>query len=285
MLNVNPTAGVTPHKGQSGGRGMSPRIWSKVNGAAMSPDGASPGYGIGDEFLSFGPSRAVAGNVGYYASEAGLYKTYEDTGNAVAQIPTAVGGVITLTTTGADNQENWMQSCAGAGVLGVISNTAGADKLLLFEARVKISAIAANVGGFFVGLGEEGMAVADTLTDAGAMVSKDFIGFFCSQDDPDCLTFVYRKAGQVMVTKIAALQALVADTYYKVGFVYDPKADAAKRIAVFIDNVEQSTYVTATNIATATFPDAEELAFVAGHKSAGDVSVLTIDWWNFFQAG
>jgi hypothetical protein len=283
MLGLHPNAVFTPHVGQSGGRGVSPRLWSRVDGQELSPDGASNGYSIGDEFLSFGATFDVASNVGRYASEAGGYKSYEDTGAAISQVASVVGGAVAISIDADDNQEAWLQSGGGTGVLGKISDTAGEDKLLIFEARFKTSQITA--GNLFLGLAEEGLAAHETMTDDGDLASKDLIGFAVNEDAPSTLTFVYRKAGQALQTPIASLKTLVADTFYKVGFVYDPRAVPSQRIRVYVDNVENGTYVTATNIAAATFPDGEELAFLAGVKNATDIMTLTLDWWNFYQAG
>jgi len=86
------------------------------------------------------------------------------------------------------------------------------------------------------------------------------------------------------VTKIDTVATLVADTFIKLGFVYDPAAEPTKRIKVYVDGVEQSTYVTATDIATATFPDGEEMAPMA-YVSAASASdgILTMDWWRIAQ--
>jgi hypothetical protein len=86
------------------------------------------------------------------------------------------------------------------------------------------------------------------------------------------------------VTKIAGVHVPVADTFVKLGFLYDPSAPPAKRIKVFVSNVEQSTYVTAANIAAATFPDGEELGFLFGMKMGSAVlAEAAIDWWAFAQ--
>ncbi len=72
----------------------------------------------------------------------------------------------------------------------------------------------------------------------------------------------------------------VADTYVKVGFRYNPAAPAAKRIAVFVNGAEQNTYVTQTNIETATFPDGERLSPVWCVKvGAASESKAQMDWW------
>ena len=44
----------TVHQGQLGGRGLSPRLWNKVLGQGMSPDGYSNWYGLSEDFMSFG---------------------------------------------------------------------------------------------------------------------------------------------------------------------------------------------------------------------------------------
>lgn len=283
MFGLFPNSLFTIHQGLSGGRGLSPRIWNRVAGQALSPDGYSNWYFAGDDFLSFGPSRAVDTNVGFYAGAGGLYKSYEDTGATIAQIATASGGVVNIAVDADDNQEAWLQSGAGAGVLGAISDTAGSDKMMLFECRFRPSQVTA--GNFFLGLSEEGLAAADTKDDSGDLASKDFIGFDVNEDAPTSLSFVYRKAGQSLVTPIANCQTLVAATWYKAGFVYDPFAPTSKRISIYIDNVEEGTYVTGTNIAAATFPDGEELAFLAGVKNVTDTMSLDLDWWFFAQLG
>jgi hypothetical protein len=144
----------------------------------------------------------------------------------------------------------------------------------------------------FVGLGwdhDDGVSVAKTLCltdDDAALGAFSFIGFHVDQADGDALDFTYKAEGQTAVVTIAGLDVIVADTYMKLGFVYDPDAPAAKRIKVFLNNVEQSTYVTATNIATATFPDAEPMAMVWAAKVGAAAAVdARMDWWRCAQLG
>lgn len=288
MLGLFPNALYTPQVGQSGGRGLSPRLWSRVDGQALAPDGASNGYMIADDFLSFGGT--VATNVGTYSNG---YKSYEDNSNTITQVATEVGGVLRFTGAAADNNESWLQSGYSTGVLGKISDTAGSDKLMIFEARFRVSSVVDDVCSLFLGLTEEGLAAQNTkVDDTGVFADKDRIGFETVHTNGGttgtnaALNFIYEKAGQTAQTLISGVKTLVADTWYKVGFVYDPAAEASKRIRVYVDNVEQSTYVTATQIATATFPDGEELAFLAGMKAGtATASNLDLDWWAFYQAG
>jgi len=68
--------------------------------------------------------------------------------------------------------------------------------------------------------------------------------------------------------------------------VYDPDEADAQKIKVYVNNVEQSTYVTATNIATATFPDGEPMAMVWASKVGGAVTgTAEMDWWRAAQLG
>lgn len=271
--------GDVKYTGRNSDKGLSPALWGRIPLSKM----VDPNSGkfVFDDFLTFGGT--VATNVGTYASGGGAYLSYEDTGGSIAQLATSVLGEVKLTTDTTDNDEVWMQPGGAASVLGAISNTAGNDCLLIFEARVKLSQITS--GNAFVGLSEEALAAADTITDADALADKDLIGFAQLAADLDAFAFVYRKAGQTAQTKIAVAHTIVADTYVKLGFVYDPLAPAAKRITIYVNGTDIGVYVTATNIAAATFPNAEELNALFGVKNgAAAAKALTVDWWAFYQA-
>lgn len=273
MFSIPTNGQFVTHLGQSGGAGLSPRLWGRVSGQMSTPDGQVPGFFVGDNFLNTKIDADNTNGYGYYA----------DTGGTVTQLATASGGVVRIATDSTDNDEVWISAGAATGVFGAVSDTAGSDKLTIFEARFRVGQVT-NAYNIFVGLSEEGLAAADTVTDAGALASKDLLGFWVLEADGDALSFGYRKAGQTAQTTISSAQVLVASTWYKVGFIYDPKAPTSKRISVYVDNEEKSTYVTGTNIAAATFPDGEELTFLAGLKNgAGTAHSLDIDWWAFFQ--
>ena len=136
----------------------------------------------------------------------------------------------------------------------------------------------------FLGLAEEGSAAADFITDADAMADKDFIGFKILADALTTLKFVYKKAGQTEQVVFSYGTAIAVDTWYKVGFIYDPSATAAKKITAYVDNVEQTTYVTSTNLAAATFPLGEEMSPIFGVKnSAATAKKLKLDWYALLQ--
>ncbi len=285
MFGLFPNALHTIHR-NADYRLFQPRLWARVNGQSFTGDGFNQGYLMGDDFRAFGASAAVSSNVGRYTSNGVQYRSYEDTGDAIAQIATNYQGAITLTSAATDNNESWLQPGAAGSVSSVISTTSGDDKLVIFDVRFKIGTLAETA--LFMGLTEEGLAAADTLVDdTGALASKDMIGFHIpTHASVATCSFVYRKAGQAAVTVISGLKTMVADTYYNMGFIYDPQAEAAKKIKVFLDNVEQTTYVTSTNLAAATFPNGEELQPLFGYKQGAATSrVITVDGWALYTSG
>jgi hypothetical protein len=277
----------TMHKsltGQGTMRGLSPNIWSRLAGGMLSPDGQLNGYFNGDDFTSFGDTYAVAANLGRYAGEAGAYRSYEDTGGSITQLATAVGGVVAIATDGTDNDEMWLQPGHATSVFGKID--VSAPKMFLFEARVKISSVADSTN-WYCAMTEEGTAAADTISDAGALGDKDTVGFWVLEADGDALKYGWKKAGQTAVTN-AYSTALVADTFYKLGWAYDPSPhiSPSKRLTFYVNNVEQTSYGTDTTLAAATFPTGEELNFLFGHKNGSAAAkTSSIDWWACYQAG
>ena len=105
----------TIHQGQDTYRLLSPRLWTNVRGQALTGDGFENGFFIVEDFRSFGLSTAVAANVGRYGG-ATQYKSYEDTGDAIAQVATNFQGEVTFTTAATDNNESWLQ--AGGSEIG-----------------------------------------------------------------------------------------------------------------------------------------------------------------------
>jgi hypothetical protein len=270
----------TGHRGANTS-GLSPRLWAKVYSSMMSPDGGDRLVFISDDFLSYKGQETYTSA----ASDGVGYTTYIDNSNTIVGLADEVGGVIGLTTDATDNDEVWIQSGSATSVLGAISDTAGSDFLTVFECRVKKASIANDVGAVFCGLAEEGCAAADSKADnTGVLADKDYIGFDVVHAAGATCNFVYRKAGQTAQTLIAGVHTFVADDFVKLGFIYDPSAKASQRIKVFVNNVEQATYGTATNIAAATFPDGEEMAALFGLKNgAATATEFAIDWWAYAQ--
>jgi hypothetical protein len=265
------------HRSNNDGR-FSDAIWADL--PEELPLDPAVGIYACDTFSNFGLTAAVASNVGRYASRVGVYKSYEDTGGAITQLATALGR-LSINTAATDNNECWLQSNGGLGVLGKI--TSASPRKLWFEARVATSQIAAQ--NFFVGLTEEGLAAANTQADSGgAMADKDYVGFRVTEDAPSKVDIVFRKAGAGgEVEVLAEAHTLAAGTFVNLGFVFDPSVGTSQRIRFFVNGVKQGSYVTAAQVAGATFPNGEELSFLIGGKNNNADNTYLCEGWRFAQ--
>jgi hypothetical protein len=280
---------VTPN--YLSGSGPSAAIWSKFAGGGLN-GGNGRAVFLYDDFLSVGESVAVSSNIACFASQVGQYKAWVDTSATLAQLETAgTGGVLKFSIDATDNHEiNLCQGGAGTSaatsVFGAINRDTN-PQLTAFECRFKVSSVVDDVLAIFLGLMEENGGVHNAkVDDTGVTIDNDYIGFDSVHTNGGTtgtnakLRFVYKKDGQTAQTVISTLQTMVADTWYKVGFVYDPFADAAKRITCYLDGSPKTTYITDTQMNAATFPDGEEMGLTAIAKSGtGTASNLQIDWW------
>jgi hypothetical protein len=282
MAMYQSSLAVTPNF--AAGTGPTPAIWSRIPGGDLNV--RQP---VGDDFEYF--QLQAAGK--YHGAMP--YTGYIDTSNTIAQLATGGNlGICQLLTDATDNDEVWLQPGSASSVLGSINHASGTRGLVAFECRFRVGSVADDVTAIFLGLAEEALAAADTKADnTGAMADKDYIGFNSVHTNSGTtgtnakLTFVYNEAsGAGPITAIANVQTMVAATWYKVGFCYDPNAQADKRITIYVDGVEQSTYVTDTAITTSTnFPDGEELAPLMGMKNgSGAIGSLDLDWFYAYAA-
>lgn len=269
--------------GQGTNRGLSPRIWDRLAGGSISVDSQLSGYFAGDDFNCFGDTYAVASNVGRYAGEMGAYRSYEDTGNAITQLVNKNGGVLSVATDATDNDESWIQPGQATSVIGKIDKAAKC--LTLFEARIAVSQIT-NTFGLMCAMSEEALAAADTFADAGTIADKDFIGFWALEGAAATLKYGWNKAGAGGITTLGTAATLVADTFVKIGWAYDPSAhiDPRNRLTFYVNNVELTVYGTDTLLEGATFPDAQYLNWLFGLKNGtASANTITCDWWAFYQ--
>ena len=263
------------HKGPTGPssaqtRGLSSRIWGRLPIKNWSV-GLGGGRFFFDDFMNH-PAHISAQTIGNYAS-------YISTGVTLKQAAGEATGAIEVAGNDADNDEGSIISGGGAG--GMVALDATGAGRVAFECRFKKASIANNALGFFVGLSEEGSQGDNAMADnTGVIADKDFIGFHVLADDGDSLDFTWRKSGETVQVH-ADIATMAADTYMKMGFLYDPAHPDDKKIKIFIDNgVEESVYVTQTNLDAATFPDDEELSLLLATKvGTAAESKLQMDWW------
>jgi hypothetical protein len=257
------------------GEGPSTSIWWDCPILDMLRD-PNVGYFQQDNFLEFGQVAA--------ADLTTKYAVYADTGVILAPYK-ELGGGLEVSGNDLDNDEGSITGQGNTGAPYRISDGTDEARKLWFECRLKKASIADNALALFCGLSEEGTAVAEALVDnTGVCADKDRIGFSSVHAAGETLNAVYKKAGQTQQTIIAGIHTFVADTYVKLGFVYDPAAEDTKKVTFFVNGVAQTTYITAALIAAATFPDAELLALHFATKvGASAESKAQLKWWRVAQ--
>lgn len=289
MDRISLNAVLTNHFGQSS-TGLSPRLWSRIRNKGTGPDGTA-GFFVGDDFLKFqGFSNAISGTTALPSTTVPApdgYQIYADSATSASGISrstTLPGGVAVFAPGVTDNHLVVINS----GIACALSDTAGSDKLTVFECRVALNTAVAT-GSAFVGLATTTVtADGGLIADTGGLIAATGagIGFRTLDADPDGWDAIYKQnsSGTEQVVHNEA-QVAVADTFYKLGFVYDPAEPASRRVKFFVDNTELSSYVTATNIADSAFPDGTMLAPTFGVKSDGGSASrgMLLDWWALFQ--
>lgn len=255
------------HKGIAT-RTHSPRLWGNapIENWAL----GIGGYYASDDFRNF--SQHITDQ------HTQQYASYIDTGVTIKQNENQYG-VLEVAGNDADNDEGSIQAAGADGAEVYIDD--GTPRLLIFEFRAKKASVSDNALAFFCGLAAPGFANANALVDdTGAVKDDDFIGFSVLHDNGEELDFTYKASGQTVQVPLAALASLSADTFFNAGFILNPNAPPSKRITVFYNNTEQTTYVTQTNIEAATFPKDVALARALATKvGAAAESKFQMDWW------
>jgi len=252
-------------------RGLSGRIWDRIDVDRLMRN-PREGHFFYDDFLNT-PTFASA------TSQSG-YITYQDTSATVAGVATDDADCFLINSTATtDNNEAGLTFSANVGAPFRLDTSVKAD--VAFEARIKLSSVT-DVG-FIVGLAEEGLAAANTLTDnTGAPADKDYIGYRILTADSDGLDAVYNmeSAGGETVAKNEA-QVISTGTWYKVGFRYDSQRD---KLVWYVDNDLIATTSDVSALTSGSFPDGEALAPLIHIKtgSAADKEAA-LDWWAIGQ--
>lgn len=245
-----------------------------------------------DDFMN-APSAAAGASGTIGLSPGNGYIFYGDAGvlmKAEANATEGNGQSLQVSVNDSDNDEGIMS--VGAPAFMISDTAAYANRKLWFEARIKSATVANNGVSQFIGLAWDfgaGVSIAAAaeglVDDTGSLGAFSFIGFHQDAADGDAWNFVVKAEGQAETEIISGVDVAVADTYAKFGFVFDPAAPASKRIRIYVDGVESSTYVTDTQIAAATFPDGESLAPAWATKVGAAAAVLcNLDWWRCAQS-
>jgi hypothetical protein len=264
---------------------FSPKLWRGFGAPEnMDPSGSSyqspsgnSAFGFFDDFHSFNATTLV-GPYAHLLSAGCTAALAADTATEKGLLALAIDG-------NAANDEAVLKK---GGTLSAPFKLA--DKDLVFECRIAVSAITAAKWSWAVGLGQADMITTDLLfvDTSGALADKSFVGFNKLVAEGAAVDAAYKAVGQTYQngatkTKLDSLHTLVATNYVKLGFRYR----AHPKMVEFYVNGEvpggniTPARLTAAEIDAATFPDSAFLAPIIGIKDiAGDAALtINIDWW------
>ena len=246
--------------------------------------GVVNGAAIDDDFTSFNITPPTT--EGNWAAERG-YAMFSSTGGTAANLSaTTLGGVLAIGSDG-DNEGASLRTVSTPFQISV------SHYKLWFEARVKSSTITDTKHGFFLGLIEDVALTATVpIAAAGTLSDNNFVGFHRLEGDGDQIDTVYKANGvtQVTVQADALNTALVADTYTKLGMVFEHRASiyhpGTKFVLTFYQNGRRlSTTKTIPSAAGTDFPNdvALGLAFAVLNATGTTPGTSSIDWWRCAQ--
>ena len=264
------------------GRGLSPALWQAYGfiGGDFGDPSLKPF--IFDDFEDLG---VMANTV-----SQGGYKTYQDAGVTIQQCASTDNsegefGVLEISHDGTTQDEGSIELGSGVAGLVKITPTVIERAVVVAEARIKVPTVVVGDCCFAFGLAEPGQASADALVNTtGALdaAGKDFVGFqtlLTSNSEIDTVYAIGGTGATVQVKDNAG--TMVADTWIKLGLVYDPNSPDDKSIKFFIDGVEQGDSVTDAIVTAAiAFPSGEELTLLFATKIlTGTATTAYMDWW------
>jgi hypothetical protein len=281
-IGVRPTLGSTADTN----RLWSPVIWEDCPWSDL-VEGNVQGVYFFDDFLSFPITPPTTeGNWSQYAM-------FSSTGGT-ATAGTGQGGELTIGSDG-DNEG------ASLRTLAVPFKIARTTKKFWFECRVKSSTITDTKHGFFIGLWENVALTATVpIAAAGTLSDNNFCGFHRLEGDGDQIDTVYKADGVTQVSvqtdALPTASVLVADTYIKLGMVFEPDIDpmvhdvgltslGKYNLTFYANGVRLTTRKQIPSAAGTDFPNdvALGLAFAVLNATGTTPGTSTIDWWRAAQ--
>ncbi len=264
-------------------RNLSPFIWKdcpfleiqagRVNGVAFS-----------DDFQDFGlpGTQTTEINLGRYTVyNTGAGKVISDSfPNGTPAIP---GGFISMLCDTAGDQ-----SVIGTHACPFTLKSTVAGKLW-FEARIATTSILTNMSHIFVGLGNNSdvtFGAAIPLADADATgTAEGLLGWTRLEDGLGALNTSYTDEAAVYTHVQTSAGSIAANTFVKLGMIFDPNAPVAQRINFFVNGVPTTTPMTNTTLAAFTNLNASNLGLVFAQfaDSAGTANYAHMDWWRCAQ--
>jgi hypothetical protein len=120
------------------------------------------------------------------------------------------------------------------------------------------------------------------ITAAGAIADVNIVGFHRLEGDGDQFDTIYKADGVTQVTVQADAAVIVADTWVKLGMVFDPSNNS---LSFYRNGVKLSTTYTVVAAAGTDFPNDVRLGFVIAvlNATASTPGSSEIDWVRIAQ--
>lgn len=250
-------------------RGPSQSIWADCPLLEIF-NGVTDGVLFFDEFQN-GPRVAAAAEAAYMGAGGG-YRGFADTGGLVAD-GGEIGGTLVLSSDGDNEGASFRTSCAAFQI------GRGLGKLWM-EARVKTSTIVDTKHNLFVGMmADAALTAVLPITALGAIADVNIVGFHRTEAalGGAVMSTVYKADGIAAVTVQDGGVALAADTYVKLGMVFDP---ADNSLAFYRNGQRLANSYTIPAAAGTDFPNDVRLGFVIAvlNATASTPGSSEIDW-------
>lgn len=276
----------------------SPAIWRNCNWLDFERgENSRQGQGTQpfmDDFLFFPLAGTQTTQIGF-----GNYKIFATSSSSIAGVSAVNsvdlgGGILDFLVDASTHSASLAQAYPGYKVTGDPST---GDKLW-FECRIALDSVTTNVAGLFVGLAETSLFTLATAvpftSNTGIALSNagSFLGFNKPAVNTTTMNTVYNDratsfsilgTGEVGSTTLAG--AVAANTFTKLGMLYDPNDRNGRNVRFFQDNYELTTAMTNTQIKATTNLKANSLGImmsVVGGSAASSNNVY-LDWWRIAQ--
>lgn len=273
-------------------RGPSPTIWGSCPVMDIIKD-PNRGVHFFDEFDQFQPLNFATGAV--QTTDGGLggkYRAFCSTAGTWApdNLPHGVTGsfgghISALCDTSNDAASIGTLSCP------FLLNTAGLAGKLWFEARIAHTQVNSATGNqLFVGLHENNVTAFSATCPLGdgdtACATTAGIGFRRAEAGLTVLDAIHwdHSATETVLDADLGLTALAANTWIKLGMMFDPNNSAAA-VRFFVNGIESPTPLTKAALLALTYLDVSGLgpclAMFAG--AGGTAAYVYLDWWRCAQ--
>lgn len=267
-------------------RKPSPNIWHDCPWEDLM-SGRENGVYFWDDFMSF--VKTPATTEGNWAAEHG-YAQFSGTGGVITA-GTGMGGEIVI---GSDDDNEGVALRTLATPFKIIRT----GKKFWFETRCKLSTIGNTTFEFFIGLMEDAVLTATVpiTATAATLADQNLVGFYRTETTGAAVATTYKANGVTAVTVAAAEIVPVADTYMKLGMVFDPLPDGLMSdstlagtnkyiLSFYLNNLRLASTKQIPTAAGTDFPNDVGLGLVLAVRNAAGSSpgTATIDWWKAAQ--